>query len=351
MKNNKKFKLGKLSVGGNNQPILVGEISANHNGKIKNVFKIIDQAKKNLVDVIKLQTFTPDTMTLNLKTSDFKIKHGLWKGYNLYQLYKKAQTPLKWHKEIFDYCKNLNIECFSTPFDETAVNFLEKLNCPFYKIASFELTDLPLLRAVAKTKKPVILSTGLANLKEVERSINILRKYGSKNIIILYCVSSYPAKIEEFSLNNLKILKEKFKLNVGLSDHSKDLIVSTSSIALGACLIEKHISKNGQKKGLDIEFSLQGKEIKTLKESMIKSWKLTNNKKYQVSSEQKKNLKFRRSIYCVKNILKGDKLSNQNIKTIRPGYGASPMKYDYFIGKTARKNISIGTPINSKLIK
>ena len=345
------FKLGKLNLGLNHKPILVGEISANHNGNIDNVFKIIDQAKLNMVDAIKLQTFTPDTMTLNLNTKDFKISHGLWKGYNLYELYKKAQTPLEWHKRIFSYCKKLKIECFSTPFDETAVDFLEKLNCPFYKVASFEMTDLPLLKAIAKTKKPVIVSTGLATLTEIERSIKILKKYGSKKIVLLYCVSSYPAKIDEFNLNNLQILNKKFKLNVGLSDHSKDIIIATSSITLGACIIEKHISLKGQRTGLDIDFSLKGEEIKELKDSMIKSWLITKNKKYVLTKRQKKNLKFRRSVYCIKDIKKGEKFTKDNIKNIRPGYGASPMSFDNFLGKKTTQNIKKGTRVNSKFLK
>ena len=249
-------------------PYFVAEISANHCGEFKTAKKLIKTAKINGADAVKLQTYTPDTMTIKSNKKYFKIKNGLWKGYGLWDLYNKAHTPLSWHKELFLYAKKLGITIFSTPFDETAVTFLEKLNCPIYKISSFEMTDLPLIKRVALTKKPLIISTGLSSLKEIEETFKVAKRYGAKDITLLYCVSNYPAKNIDFNINNIKILKEKFNCRVGLSDHSLDNKIAFASIAAGAEVIEKHIALDGQKRGLDIKFSLKGKKIKEFKENI-----------------------------------------------------------------------------------
>ena len=263
-----------------NPPYFVAEISANHCGEFKTAKKLIKTAKINGADAVKLQTYTPDTMTIKSNKKYFKVKNGLWKGYRLWDLYNKAHTPLSWHKELFLYAKKLGITIFSTPFDETAVTFLEKLNCPIYKISSFEMTDLPLIKRVALTKKPLIISTGLSSLKEIEETFKVAKRYGAKDITLLYCVSNYPAKNMDFNINNIKILKEKFNCRVGLSDHSLDNKIAFASIAAGAEVIEKHIALEGQKRGLDIEFSLKGKKIKEFKESINDVYNAMGKKKF-----------------------------------------------------------------------
>ena len=288
-------------------PYLVAEISANHCGKLDIAKKLIRTAKANNADAVKLQTYTPDTMTIKSKKKYFKIKSGLWRGYSLWDLYNKAHTPLSWHKELFDYAKKLGITIFSTPFDETAVDFLEKLNCPMYKIASFEMTDLPLIKKVAQTKKTMIISTGMSSLDEIDETFKVAKKNGAKEIILLYCVSNYPAKNKDFNLNNIQILKNKFNCKVGLSDHSLDNTIAISSIAAGAEIVEKHIGLDGQKNGLDIKFSLKGKKIKVFKKLISETYNsMGKNFFYRNPSEEKSKI-FRRSIFAVKDIKFGEK--------------------------------------------
>ena len=235
----------------------IAEISANHNGSLQQAKKIIYTAKKYGADAVKLQTYTPDTMTIKSNKSDFKIRGGLWNGKTLWDLYEKAQTPFEWHKELFDYAKKLRIACFSTPFDESAVDLLESLNCPFYKVASFEMNHIPLIKRIAQTKKKIIISTGMANLKEIDLAYKAAKNNGAKEIILLYCVSNYPSKISDFNFNNIKILKERYNCKVGFSDHSIDNKVVAAAIAAGAEVVEKHIALEGQKKGFDLAFSLK----------------------------------------------------------------------------------------------
>ena len=326
------------------KPLLVAEISANHNGSLSKAKKLIDCAKSNGADVVKLQTYTPETMTIKSSKKDFKIQNGLWKGKTLWELYSKAQTPFSWQKILFNYARKKKILCFSTPFDETAVKLLEKINCPFYKISSFEMTDIPLIKEIAKTKKPIIISTGLASLKEIEYSIKSAKKFGIKDIIVLYCVSAYPANLEDFNLNNINILKKKFNCIVGLSDHSTDNKVAETAVAMGAEIIEKHIGLENQKDGFDIKFSLRGKQIKKFKKSIVKTYNLLGNDYFSRSIKEKVNVKFRRSIYVIKKVKKGDKFNNSNIRRIRPGYGLEPRYYGKIIGKISKKNINAGTP-------
>ena len=242
------------------KPFLIAEISANHCGDIKIAKKLIKCAKINGADAVKIQTYSADTMTVNSNKKYFKIKKGLWKGYNLWKLYDEAHTPLKWHKYLFDYSREIGIKIFSTPFDETAVDFLEKLKCPMYKVASFEMTDIPLIKKIASTKKPIIISTGMANLNEIRKTFSIAKKYGARDITLLYCVSSYPAKDEEFNLNNIKILKKEFNCTVGFSDHSRNNKIGLAAIAAGAEVIEKHIALKNQKKVLIL--NSQSKEMR-----------------------------------------------------------------------------------------
>ncbi len=331
------------------KPLLVAEISANHNGSLKKAIKLIKCAKINGADAVKLQTYTADTMTLRSNKKYFKIKHGLWKGYNLWDLYNKAKTPLAWHKKLFRYAKKIKIKIFSTPFDETAVDFLEKLKCPIYKVASFEMTDIPLIKKIAKTKKPMIISTGMASLHDIDRTVKIAKKYGAKDITLLYCVSNYPSSNEDFNLNNIKILKERFKCRIGLSDHSKDDKVAVAAVAAGAEIIEKHIALDNQKKGIDIAFSLKGKEIKKFRSKINEVYKLMGKKYFYRNKSENKSKVFRRSIFASKNIRKGEKFTKKNVRRIRPGYGLPPIYYEKLLNKKSPINISYGNPIKKNV--
>jgi len=335
------------------RPYFIAEISGNHNQSLLHAKKLIGEAKKSGVDAVKLQTYTAETLTINSKKNDFKIKGGLWNGKTLWQLYKKAQTPFEWHKELFNYAKKLKITCFSTPFDETAVDLLESLNCPFYKVSSFEMTHIPLIKKIARTKKVMIISTGMANLKEIDLTYKTAMSNGAKEVILLYCVSNYPSKIEHFNFNNIKILKDRYKCKVGFSDHSNDNSVVACAIASGAELIEKHIALEGQKKGPDIAFSLKGRQVKEYISVIRKTSKLLGKNYFFRKKSEFKNKIFRRSIYATKNIKKGEKFTQDNIKVIRPGYGLEPIYYEKLINKKSpifiTKEASLKKNILSKL--
>jgi pseudaminic acid synthase len=334
-----------------NKIFFVAEISANHCGDFKIAKKLIKCAKIYGADAVKLQTYTADTMTLKSKKKYFIIKNGLWKGYTLWDLYNKAHTPLEWHKKLFNYGKSLGIKVFSTPFDETAVDFLEKLNCPIYKIASFEMTDLNLVARVARTKKPMIISTGMASLKEIETTVKTAKKNGADNITLLYCVSNYPSSVKDYNLNNIKILKKKFKCNVGISDHSNDNRIAIASIINGARVIEKHIALENQKKGFDIQFSLKGKEIRKLREDIDVAYELIGKDFFLRKRSENKSKIFRRSIFTIKDIKKGTKFDRNNIRVIRPGYGIAPKYYSKLINKKSPFNIKKEQPISMNFIK
>ena len=332
-------------------PFFVAEISANHNGSLSHAKKLIQIAKKYGADAVKLQTYTPDTMTIKSNKPDFKIRGGLWNGKILWDLYEKAQTPFEWHKELFDYAKKLKIACFSTPFDETAVDLLERLNCPFYKVASFETNHIPLIKRIAQTRKLIIISTGMANLKEIDVAYKTAKKNGAKEIILLYCVSNYPSKISDFNFNNIKILKDRYNCKIGFSDHSTDNKVVAAAIAAGAEVIEKHIALEGQKKGFDIAFSLKGKEIKNY-EQVIKNTSLMMGKKYFFrNASENQSLQFRRSIYAVSDIKKGEKFTKKNIRIIRPGYGIQPIFYEKLINKKSPYNTKREAPLKKSVLK
>jgi len=330
------------------KPYFIAEISANHNGSLKNAKKLISLAKQNGADAVKLQTYKPSTMTLNLKSKYFKINKGLWKNYYLWDLYKEGHTPWEWHKELFQFAKKNKIEIFSTPFDETAVDFLENLKCPFYKVSSFEMTDLPLVKKIASTKKPMIISTGMSSLKEIKLTLDTAKKYGAKKTTLLYCVSNYPSNIDDFNLNNIKILKKKFKCNVGLSDHSKDNIIASTAVSLGATIFEKHIALPLQKKGLDLEFSLKGDEIKKYRKVLDDTFELVKRNYFYRSKNELSNKKFRRSIFSTTKIKKGETFSKKNIRIIRPSDGLEPKYMFKLLGKKSKKNIKEGQPILKK---
>jgi pseudaminic acid synthase len=346
--------------GKKNKPFFVAEISSNHNGIFLNAKKLIRDAKNFGADAVKLQTYTPKSMTVNSNKKYFKIQKGLWKDFNLWNLYKKAQTPYNWHKKLFNYGKKNGIEVFSTPFDENAVDFLEKLKCPFYKISSFEMGDLPLIKKISLTKKPIIISTGMSSLNEIDKTFFAAKKFGIKKIALLYCVSNYPSKPSDFNLNNISIMKKRYGCEIGFSDHSNDFRIASAAVNIGATIIEKHISLK-KVKALDYEFSIYGNQIKDFKNKINDIDFAKNNKKFYKSILGKKNFfrnksennskKFKRSIFVVKNIKKGDYFSEKNIRRIRPGFGVSPIFFHKIIGQKSKVNIQKNEPFTQNLLK
>ena len=346
-----KLRLGRKIIDKNSKPLLVAEMSCNHCGSLKTAKKIIAESKRMGADFVKFQTYEPHTMTIKAENKFLKIQKGLMKGKYLWDLYKEAQTPFSWQKKLFDYARKIGIEAFSTPYDSTAVDLLEKINCPIYKIASFELTDLPLIKQIAKTKKPIIVSTGMAEMNEIDDAIKIIKKYGNKNFIILYCVSIYPAEEKDFHLYNIKILQNKFKCFVGLSDHSNSPKIASLAVSMGAKIFEKHVALQNQKKGLDIKFSLKGKEIRAFIKNINDAWQITKKNKYIVSKNQRLMKKYRRSIFVVKDIKKDEKFTKQNIKRIRPNYGVPPSYYEKILNKKSPINIKMGEPLRHSVLK
>tara|TARA_B100001559_G_scaffold320464_1_gene332749 strand:- start:1501 stop:2517 length:1017 start_codon:yes stop_codon:yes gene_type:complete len=331
-----------------NRPYIIAEISGNHNGSLDRAKELIKLAKENGADCVKIQTYTPDTMTIKSNKDDFLIKGGLWDGYNLWDLYDWAQTPFEWQKELFGYANNIGITMISTPFDESAVDLLESLSCPFYKVASFELTDLPLIKYIAQTKKPIILSTGMANEKEIKEAIDTIIQYGSGDFILLHCVSGYPTPVEEINLDTITLLKKKFKCEIGLSDHTLGNTSAILSIALGAKVIEKHFTFDRSEGGPDAEFSMEPHELKDLSENISLAHKAIGVGSFEMKSAEESNIKFRRSIYVVNEIKKGDVFTKENIRRIRPGYGLEPKDYEKIIGLKAKRDLEEGNPLTKK---
>lgn len=338
----------KAKIGGKHKPFIIAEMSGNHNHSLKKALQIVDAAAKSGVDALKIQTYTADTMTLDINARGFLIKDpkSPWKGTSLYKLYKKAYTPWEWHKPIFDRCRKLGILGFSTPFDETAVDFLESLNVPCYKIASFENVDLPLIRRVALTGKPVLISTGLASLKEIGEAVAAARKAGCQNIVLLKCTSSYPASPKDSNLMSIPDLEERFKCTVGLSDHTLGIGAALASVALGAAVIEKHFTLSRAAGGVDAAFSLEPKEMRDLVIESERAWRSLGKVKYGPTSSEKKSLIFRRSIYAVKNLKAGEKFTRDNIRRIRPGLGLPPKYYEELLGRKVKRAVKRGTPLS-----
>lgn len=332
------------------KPYFIAEISANHNGSLKNAKKLISSAKKYGADAVKLQTFTPEMMTIKSKKKYFKIKEGIWKNKYLWDLYCKAQTPLDWHKKLFVFARKIGIKIFSTPFDETAVDFLEKLACPFYKVSSFEMTDLELIKYISKKKKPIIISTGTSSMDEIELAYKTAKTNGAKKISLLYCVSNYPAKNSDFNIKNIQFLKKKFKCEIGLSDHSNDNSIALLAAYSGASIFEKHIClKNSN--ALDSQFSIYGKEILDYRNTIDKGFLLRGKDYFFRSGLENKSKKYRKSIWAYENIKKGDLFSFNNIKRLRPGNGLSPIYFKKLINQRAPYNIKKFSPLKKNLIK
>ena len=339
------------AIGKQHPPFIIAELSANHNRDIQRAFDIIKSAKECGADAVKIQTYTADTMTIPCKDKEFQIKKGLWHGYSLYDLYKEAQTPYEWQKPLFDYAKQIGITIFSTPFDDTAVDLLEELGNPIYKVASFEMTDLPLVKYIAQTKKPMIISTGMANLDEIAEVVEVARENGCDDLVLLHCISSYPAPIEQSNLNTIPDLAKRFNTMVGLSDHTMGTVVATTSVALGACVIEKHFTLSREDKGPDSEFSLEPHELKQLCDDTKIAWQSLGIAGYERKEAEQSSFKFRRSLYVVKDIKKGEKFTKDNIRRIRPGFGLAPKYYEQTLGKVAKCNIAYGTPVSFDLIE
>tara|TARA_A100001011_G_C14283037_1_gene832388 strand:- start:416 stop:1444 length:1029 start_codon:yes stop_codon:yes gene_type:complete len=333
------------------KPYLIAEISANHNGSISMAKRLIKCAKVHGADAVKLQTYTADSMTLNSKKSYFKLKNGLWKNYFLWDLYDQAKTPINWHKKLFEYARKINIEIFSTPFDEWAVDFLEELSCPIYKVASYEMTDFPLIKKIIKTQKPIIISTGSANINEISETVDFIKKNGGKKITILYCVSNYPSKNTDFHFNNIKILKKKFECTVGFSDHSRDNRIAMAAVAAGAEVIEKHIALDKQKKGFDLEFSLKGKELRKYRNDIDLINSLFQKKNFFRSKKEVASKIHRRSIFISKNIEVGETFTKNNIRRIRPGYGIEPKFYEKLLGKKCPVKLYANEPLKKNILE
>ncbi|MCY7899884.1 pseudaminic acid synthase [Bacillus inaquosorum] len=334
-------------IGPHHPPFIIAEMSGNHNQSLERAFNIIEEAAKAGAHALKIQTYTADTMTLNMNSKDFKIEdeNSLWSGRTLYTLYQQAYTPWEWHKPIFDKCRELGMIPLSTPFDESSVDFLEDLGVPIYKIASFENTDIPLIKKVAATGKPIIISTGMATVAEIDESIRAAKEAGCKELILLKCTSTYPASPENTNISTIPHMKELFNCQVGLSDHTMGTGVAVASVALGATVIEKHFTLSRADGGVDSAFSLEPSELKELVVETGRAWQALGQITYGPTDEEKASLKFRRSIYVKKDIKAGEIFTKDNIKVVRPGYGLEPKFYDVIIGRTAKKHIAAGTPL------
>ncbi|WP_293751040.1 pseudaminic acid synthase [uncultured Paraglaciecola sp.] len=338
-------------VGYDQAPYVIAEMSANHNGNLDKAIEIIAMAKASGVDAVKIQTYTPDTLTIDCDFPDFQLTEGLWQGRSLYQLYQEAFMPWEWHKTLFDYAQNIGITLFSSPFDKTAVDLLEDLNAPAYKIASFEAIDLPLIQYVASTGKPMIISTGMADDEEISEAVNAAEEAGCQQLALLHCVSGYPAPASDYNLRTITDMQERFKLPIGLSDHTLDNITALSSVALGACIIEKHVTLDRSNGGPDDSFSLQPNELKQLTQDIKTAWAALGKVDYGRKSSEQTNVKFRRSLYFVKDIKAGEVVTDEHVKSVRPGFGLVPKNYPDVIGRTMLQAALRGTPVSWALLK
>ena len=337
-------------IGPNYKPYIIAELSANHNGDLNRAYEIMEAAVNAGASAIKLQSYTHETITIESSEEDFMVRGGLWDGMSLYELYKGAHLPWDWHKLLFEKAKELGITIFSSPFDFTAVDMLEELNAPAYKIASFELVDHPLIARVAQTGKPMIMSTGMANEIEIQEAIDVAKTNGCDQLIVLHCVSGYPAPADQYNLKTIKDMQSRFKVLVGLSDHTIDNATAVTSVALGACLIEKHVTLDRNGGGPDDSFSLEPQELMQLVKDTKTAWESLGNVNYEKTEAEKGNVKFRRSLYFVKNGKKNEKITKDMVRSIRPGFGLPPKNYDDIIGKTLKKDVFVGDATSNENI-
>jgi pseudaminic acid synthase len=326
-------------------PYVIAEMSANHNGSIENALRLIGEAKKAGADAIKLQTYRPDTITLDCDTEEFRIRGGLWDGRTLYELYKEAHTPWEWHEPLFEHARKTGITIFSSPFDHTAVDLLEDLNAPAYKIASFEAIDLPLIRYAAGTGKPMIISTGMADMEEIGEAVEAAREGGCDQLALLHCVSGYPAPAADYNLRTLPDMIARFGLVTGLSDHTLDNTTAIASVALGASVIEKHFTLDRAGGGPDDSFSLDPVGLVGLVRDAKTAWEALGQVDYAQKSSEQGNVKFRRSLYWVKDLKAGDVVTAGDIRSVRPGFGIAPKYFDNCVGRRLLKNINANSPV------
>lgn len=340
------IRIDSRSIGTGHEPYVIAELSANHSGEITRAFDIMNAAKKSGASAVKIQTYRPDTITLNSDREDFRIVDGLWKGRTLYDLYEEAHTPWEWHADLFQHARTIGITLFSSPFDTTAVDLLEDLNTPAYKIASFEVIDLPLIRYVAATGKPMIMSTGMADLDEIEEAVDCARDAGCKDLALLHCVSGYPAPASDYNLKTLVDLHSRYGLVTGLSDHTLENTTAIAAVALGASIIEKHMTLDRSAGGPDDSFSLEPAEFADLCTSARTAWSALGKIDYTRKSSEVENVKFRRSLYFVEPLPEGAIITKQSVRSVRPGYGAAPKFLDEIIGKRVKSAVQENTPVD-----
>lgn len=349
---NNNISIGDYLIGDSSPCFIIAELSANHNGSLEIAIETIKAAKRCGANAIKLQTYTPETMTINCNNPFFQINGGtLWDGKTLYELYGEAHTPWEWHETLFKTAKEENLICFSSPFDLTAVDFLENLNVPAYKIASFEIQDIPLIEYAASKMKPIILSTGIANEKDIQLAVDTCRMVGNNNIILLKCTSSYPAPLELANLHTILDLKKRFDVEVGFSDHTYGFLAPTVATTLGAKVIEKHFILNKSIGGPDADFSLDETEFSNMVKAIRNTEKLLGTISYDVTEKVEKNRKFARSLFVVKDVKAGDLVNNNNVRSIRPGYGLHPKYYSQLIGRKFNTDVSLGHPLSLEMLK
>ncbi len=345
------FNINQRTIGDGHKPYLIAEMSGNHNQSLDIALRLVEEAANAGADAIKIQTYTADTLTLNVKTEDFKIDNSdsLWSGQYLYDLYSVAHTPWEWHKPIFEKASELGLTCFSTPFDETAVDFLEDIDVPAYKIASFENTHVNLIKKVAKTGKPIIISTGMAGLNDLELMVNTLKNEGVYDFALLKCTSAYPANASDANIASIPHLAEMFGCQTGLSDHTPGIGVAIASVALGATIIEKHYCLDRSLGGVDSAFSLEPNEFKQLVEECDRAWQSIGTVKYGKSKNEESSLKFRRSLYFCQDVSAGTEITAQHIKCVRPGYGLEPKYYEQILGKSLKNSVKAGDRVEWSL--
>ncbi|WP_215827983.1 pseudaminic acid synthase [Pelorhabdus rhamnosifermentans] len=341
------IQMKQFSLGKNERPFVIAEMSGNHNQSLERALSLVDAAAAAGVQALKLQTYTADTMTLDIDDKEFHIDdaNSLWQGSSLYKLYQQAYTPWEWHKPIFDRCREHGILGFSTPFDDSAVDFLESLAVPAYKIASFELTDLPLIRKVAATGKPMIMSTGMATIAEIDESVTAARAAGCTDLVLLKCTSTYPASPENSHLMTLPHMSDLFQCPVGISDHTLGMGVSLAAVALGAVVIEKHFTLSRAEGGVDSAFSMEPAELEALVKESQGAWQALGQIQYGPTEAERPSLKHRRSLYIVEDLQAGDVLTAENVRAIRPGMGLSPKYYEVVLGKRVKNSVTKGTPV------
>jgi N-acetylneuraminate synthase len=344
--------IGKRKIGAGEMPFIIAEMSGNHNQSLERALEIVEAVAKSGAHALKIQTYTPDTMTLDLDEREFHISDpgSLWVGKSLYKLYGQAYTPWEWHKPIFDRARELGIVAFSTPFDSTAVDLLESLDVPCYKIASFENTDLPLIRRVAATGKPLIISTGMASVAELDDAVRVAREAGCKDLILLKCTSTYPATADNTNILTIPHMRELFGCEVGLSDHTMGVGVSVASISLGATVIEKHFTLNRADGGVDSTFSMEPAEMAQLVVETERAWQALGQVSYGATEAEKKSIVFRRSLYVVQDLKAGDVLTTENVRAIRPGLGLPTKHLEVVLGKTVKQDVKRGTALGWSLL-